>query len=234
MVASWWGMSVQRSSLTEPFPLARVRETFADWFESVPRYSQHSPASPPESFGWELAWEEWEEWERRVLVRGHGELAPATAGALAGALAGPAMLAVSSLLAARAQQPLGLAALLGAFASRSVLGGPWEVALGWAVAVVFGTVVGACFGALTRRLRLFAPALLFGIVLSFCAWTVLHVLLLRRFAPALASTLPFSPMVLGAMTFGAVLAFEVPIRTRFRAHPSELMAMTAVRQTSSG
>lgn len=194
-------MSVQRPSLTEPFPLSRARETFADWFESPPKHSRLSALSswsfmpPPEL----------------VTVRGAGELAPVTAGAVAGVLAGPAMLAVSTWVAGH---PLGLVTRLGQWMSRGAVTGTSRLAVGWLVAVAFGSLVGAGFGALTRRLRRFVPTLLFAVVLSFAGWTVFHTMLLRRIAPLLARSLPFVPMVLGAMTFGAVLALEVPLRTR--------------------
>lgn len=209
------GMSVQRPSLTEPFPLARVRETFADWFESQPKYSQ-----PFISVLSSLSFLPSE----RIVVRGAGELAPSVAGAVAGAVAGPAMLAVSIVLAMRERRPVALASQLGALVSRGLAAGGIRAALGWGVASIAGALIGVAFGTLTRRLRRFGPMVFFAATLSSAIWTVVHLVLMRRFAPGLADALPFEPMVLGAMTFGAVLALEVPLRTRIGAQSAGIPA----------
>jgi hypothetical protein len=218
-------MSVQRSSLTEPFALARVRETFGDWFESPPQYSQ-----PLISLLSSLSLIPSE----RVVVRGEGELAPPVAGALAGALAGPTMLATSTILAWRAHRPIALATILGEEVSRGVVSGAWAAAFGCLLSLVIGTASGAAFGLITRRLRLFLPALAFAVLLCCATWTVVQTLLLRHYSPGLARALPYLPMMLGAMSFGVVLALEVPLRTRLRArHENGSGTIPAPEQTSS-
>ncbi|MBI2392969.1 MAG: hypothetical protein HYV09_25525 [Deltaproteobacteria bacterium] len=198
-------MSFQRPSLSEPFELVRrapARESFAEWFDAPPRSSSSLLSIEPPLM---------------IVVRGAGELSPGAAGAMAGALAGPASLTVFAAFVAdfgRLHHAVELAASFGAFASRGALSRPWAVAVGWALTVVSGAVLGAAFGRLTRRLRAFAPLFFFAVVLSFAFSTVLHGVVLHRWLAWLLRALPYGPFVVAAMTFGAVLALQAPIRTR--------------------
>jgi hypothetical protein len=192
-------MSAQRMSLTEPFVLNRVRESFADWFDSEPETARPTASSllfdPPEM----------------ILVRGAGELHPATAGAMTGALAGPATIAIATFLSSKAHRVIDLPDMISALVTRGAMHAPW---LGWTVVVALGAIVGTLFAMITRRLRSFPPMIAFGVILAAATWTVVHGLALPRVAPWLAKLLPYGPMVLASAAFGALLAFQVPVRTR--------------------
>lgn len=195
-------MSAMRTSFTEPFALSRSpqgRESFAEWFSGAPRVT-----APSVTF-------ELDDVPELILVRGAGELHPATAGAMAGAVAGPAMLAVANALSHKAHHALDLPVLLGRVARAPAA---YAHFVGFTIAVAIGALLGALFAGFTRRLRSFAPMIAFGIVTAFATWTALHGLVLARFAPWLAKMLPYGPMVISSMVFGALLALQVPIRTR--------------------
>ncbi len=195
-------MSAMRTSLTEPFALTRrARESFADWFQQEVRVSCLSVSRAAE-LG---------EVPDMIVVRDAGELPPTAAGAMAGALAGPAMVAVATALASRAHRPIDLPGLIGQLAR---VPAPWARPAAWALLVIAGAVLGSLFALVTRRLRHFAPMIVFGTITSFAGWTVVHALALPRIAPWLARMLPYGPMVLASVVFGALLALQVPIRTR--------------------
>lgn len=196
-------MSTMRTTLTEPFALTRNlsrRETFADWFDHDARLSRMSVErvsldNVPET----------------IMVRGANELSPPVAGALAGAVAGPAMVGVATALAARAHHAIDLPAMM---ARAAHVPAAWAHPAGWTMAVVIGATLGALFAHLTRRLRNFPPMIAFGLVTAFALWTALHGLVLTRFTPWLAKMLPYGPMVIGAMVAGVIMSLQVPIRTR--------------------
>lgn len=199
-------MSFERASLTEPFALVRragstaARESFADWFDAAPRSTSSLLSIEPPPL--------------MIVVRGAGELSPAAAGSMAGALAGPAALAVFAAAGGRLRHAVELAWSFGAFASRGALSRPWAIAVGWALTVISGALFGAAFARVTRRLRAFAPSFFFAVVLSFAFATALHGIVLHRWLAAVLRAMPYGPFVLAAMTFGAVLALQAPIRTR--------------------
>jgi hypothetical protein len=196
-------MSAMRTSLTEPFALTRyARESFADWFEQDARASSPSMTAARISF---------DGIPEMIVVRGAGELSPSVAGAMAGAVAGPTMVAVATAMSARAHHALDLPAMM-AHAVRAP--SAWAHPIGWSMAVVMGAVLGGLFAMLTRRLRTFPGMIAFAIISSFAMWTALHGLVLTRAVPWLAKMLPYGPMVLGAMAAGVVLSLQVPIRTR--------------------
>jgi len=194
-------MSAHRMSLTEPFALSRVRESFADWFDT-----HDVEAMRATSFSFDAP--------ELILVRGAGEMRPATAGAMAGALAGPAMVGVATALSAKAHHAVALPAMIGHAVTRGAAPAHWMAIVGWTVAVALGATIGSAFGVITRRMRAFAPMIAFGMVVASALWTVLHALALPRLAPWLAKLLPYGPMVIASAVFGAVLALEVPLRTR--------------------
>lgn len=195
-------MSAMRTSLTEPFALTqRARETFAEWFEQ----DEVRVSSPS------VVHEDVCEAHDMVVVRGAGELAPTAAGAMAGAIAGPAMMGVATLLSAKAHHAVDLPGLLGTMVRAPVA---WAHPAGWALAVVVGAAIGSLFATATRRLRHLAPMIAFGMIVSFAVWTLVHAFALPRIAPWLAKMLPYGPMVLASIAFGSLLALQVPIRTR--------------------
>jgi hypothetical protein len=195
-------MSAMRTSLTEPFALTqRMRESFADWFEQ----DEVRISSPS------IAHQDFAEVHDMVVVRGAGELAPTAAGAMAGAIAGPAMLGVATALSAKAHQAVDLPGLIGTMLR---VPATWSHPAGWGIAVLAGAIFGSLFAVCTRRLRHFAPMIAFGMIVSFALWTLVHAFALPRVAPWLAKMLPYGPMVLASIAFGSLLALQVPIRTR--------------------
>ncbi len=193
-------MSAQRTSLTEAFVLNRMRESFADWFDSF-----DAEAVRPTAWSLEI------DPVPMVLVRGEGELHPATAGAMTGAVAGPTMLGIATILSHKVHHAVDLPTMIASAASHRAMSAPW---LGWTVVVALGAMLGTAFAMITRRLRTFAPMIAFGVILAAATWTVIHALALPRIAPWLAKMLPYGPMVIASAAFGALLAFQVPIRTR--------------------
>lgn len=201
-------MSAMRMSLTEPFALTRrVRESFADWFEQ----DEAATASLDVA---SLDVSEVNEAHELVVVRAAGELSPESAGAMVGALAGPATIGLAMWLANKAHRAIDLPLLASNLVSHGAIRGAWSHAVGWSVAVLAGALVGMLFARLTRRLRSLAPMIAFGVVMSFATWTVFHAIALPRIAPWLAKMLPYGPMAIAAMAFGSLLALQVPVRTR--------------------
>lgn len=208
-------MSAMRTSLSpdeQPFALVR-RQSFADWFRQEARVSieRVSLENVPEM----------------IMVRGADELSPAVAGAMAGAVAGPAMVVVATVLASRSHHAIDLPAMMAAMVAHAghapaasahtlgdTLGGTLGCTLGWTMVVIAGAALGGLFALFTRRLRSFPAMIAFGGIASFALWTSFHGLLLMRVAPWLAKMLPYGPMVLGSIAAGLVLALQVPIRTR--------------------
>ena len=195
---------MQRVSHTaEPFQLLQKnsRETFSSWYDrartTVGSLIGLSAAPPP-----------------MVVVAKRGELRPATAGAVVGGVGGPVMLAVSTLVAHRTGNPLDIASMMGTSLSRGALTGNAAFGLGLSLAVVAGAAVGVAFALLTRRLRMLAPLMAFGLLLATSSWVVIHALVLPHLVPWLARALPIVPMTIGAAVFGVILSLELPLRTR--------------------
>lgn len=194
-------MSAQRTSLTEPFALNRIRESFADWFESFDDEQDLRTTSP--SLDWDPP--------ELILVRAAGELHPATAGAMAGAVAGPAAMAAATLLSNKIHHSVDLAGTVATVVTHGASHAQW---IGWTAIVVLGALLGTAFALITRRLRSFPPMIAFGVIFSACLWTLVQGLALPRIAPWLSNMLPYAPMVIASAVFGALLALQVPIRTR--------------------
>ena len=189
-------------SHSEPFELVRParhgRETFESWYERA-RMTLRSFVtftSLPEV----------------VVVRKPGEMKPAVAGAITGAVGGVVMLAVATLLARRAGHPIDVASIIGEVLTRGGLFGTTAFVVGVAAALGAGALIGAAFAWVTRRLRQLAPLMLFGLLLASASWMVVHVLALPRFVPWLAHALPLAPMTIAAAVFGLVLSLELPLR----------------------
>lgn len=199
-------MAVPRDSRTEPFQLVRRtgRETHASWFDHA-RNTMGSMTSMVSLFSA----------PPMVVVRRANEMRPVPAGLIAGALAGPAMLGVASLVTAASSHYSGnIAQTLGLAISRGAVAGDQAIALGIGATVVVGALVGALFAFVARRLRQLAPLLVFGTLLATSTWMVVQLLAMPRFAPWLARALPIGPMMIGAAVFGLVCSMELPLRTR--------------------
>lgn len=194
-------MSAQRTSLHEAFALTRIRESFAEWFDASENEDDLRTTSPSIDL----------EAPELILVRAAGELHPASAGAMAGAVAGPAAMAAATVLSQKAHHSVDFA---GTIASVVTHGGSHAHWIGWTAIVVLGALLGTAFAMITRRLRSFPPMIAFGVIFASCTWTVIHGVALPRIAPWLAQMLPYAPMVIASAIFGALLAVQVPIRTR--------------------
>lgn len=200
-------MSAMRTSLTEPFALQhvkRVRESFADWFDS---HDDQTARASSASLSHLMSFEPPE----MILVRGAGELHPATAGAMTGALAAPAAMGLAGVLAAKSHHAVDLP---GTVASLLTHGASHVAWVGWTAVVVMGALLGTAFAMITRRLRSFPAMIAFGVIIAACSWTIMQGLALPRIAPWLAKMLPYGPMVIASAAFGALLALQVPVRTR--------------------
>jgi hypothetical protein len=191
-------------SHAEPFDLVRrprnERETFEGWYERA-RMTLRSfvtMSSMPEV----------------VVVREPGEMKPAMAGAITGAVGGVVMLALATILARRAGNPVDVASVVGGAISGGRPFGTISFALGVGAALAVGASIGASFAWITRRLRQLAPLMVFGLLLAPATWIVVHVLALPRWVPWLAHALPLAPMTIAAAVFGLVLSLELPLRTR--------------------
>jgi hypothetical protein len=133
------------------------------------------------------------------------------AGAVVGGIGGIVAVAVATLAARR--RGADVAAVIGGLASRG--DDPLVTqAVGLALAAVLGMAVGVTISQLTRHVRRATPVLLFGTVFAPAVWLAVHVFVLRRLEPLLASTLPFTAMLLGSAAFGALLSAVVPLRDR--------------------
>jgi hypothetical protein len=79
---------------------------------------------------------------------------------------------------------------------------------------VAGAVLGAILGRLTRRLFPIVPRIVFHGVLAPSLCVVVYAFVLSRYAPHVAHSIPFVASVLGAATFGVLVALVPPIRVR--------------------
>jgi hypothetical protein len=196
--------SLHEVSRPEPFELVRpprhARDTFESWYERA-RMTLRSLVtleSAPDV----------------VVVRAPGEMKPAVAGGITGAVGGVVMLAVATLLARRYGHPLDVASVLGGALSGERLFGTPAFVAGLGVALTVGAVIGAFFGWITRRLRHLAPLMIFGLVLATATWMVVQLFVMPRIVPWLAHVLPFGPMMVASAVFGLVLSLALPLRRR--------------------
>jgi hypothetical protein len=154
--------------------------------------------------------------ERAVVVRspiGHSGWS-IVLGALAGALGGLSMLAVTEQVLHHQHSALDLASMLG---SKGALAKLWLTSdrqAGFAVAAALGAAAGAPLGFLARRLLRIAPRLLFFILFAPILWTFVQACVMTRLAPWLAANLPFIPLAAGALVYGVCIALVPPIRAR--------------------
>jgi hypothetical protein len=137
-------------------------------------------------------------------------------GTLAGGAGGLAMLAVAQHLLARQGSAVDLTRMLSDTLSAAGIRFGDVQEQGYALAGVLGAFAGASFGYLARRLLRVVPRLLFFAIVGPVAWLFLQTCVLTRLAPALAASLPFGPLAIGALAYGMCLAIVPPIRARRR------------------
>jgi len=188
----------------EPFdlvrPSRRQRDTFESWFGRA-RMTIRSLGT-------------WTSAPEVVVVRRPGEMQPAVAGAITGAVGAVIMLAVATVLARRGDRAIDVSMIIGDVASGGRLFGTAAFGLGLVIAIVVGAAIGAAFAWITRRLRHLAPLMTFGLLLASASWIVVHAIALPRLVPWLARALPIAPMTVAAAVFGVVLSLELPLRAR--------------------
>jgi hypothetical protein len=79
-------------------------------------------------------------------------------------------------------------------------------------AVALGAILGAPLGLLSRRLLRIVPRLLFFTLLSSALWLFVRALVIGKTAAWLAVELPFGPILIGSILYGACIAVVVPPR----------------------
>jgi hypothetical protein len=133
-------------------------------------------------------------------------------GLVCGGIGGVAMLAIAEYVAKQLRFDGDVVLAVGTPLPHQLLGGVRAAAA--VIFAIVGAVVGAIFGRLTRRLFKVLPRIFFAAVLACALWTLVQGFVLGRFAPALAQALPFGPMILGAVAYGACVAVVPPPRAR--------------------
>ncbi len=149
---------------------------------------------------------------RTDLAEHYDRLRPATAGFLAGAAAGAAMLATADRVLLARGGHVDLAQFAGRLVSNGALLGLQAQVAGFVAALVAGAVIGVVFAKVTRHLRRFAPLLFWSLVFFPAAWTLLQAFVVPVAAPWLAPHVPFVPMLAGAAVYGAVVSLELILR----------------------
>ena len=183
----------RRNDPAEPVPLVRAPSLRESWFDSPPAHSVSSPSSSAE-----------------ISVRDSSPPAsPANSSALCGAFVG-LVAAAAMIMTAMAISHADVARAIGLALTKHATGG--ESAIGIAVSMTFGMVVGAGFGRALVHVRRMLPVAIFGVVFLPVAWIAVQVFVLARFSPGLAHALPVGGFVAGASVAGLVLAFVVPLR----------------------
>jgi hypothetical protein len=139
-------------------------------------------------------------------------MSPSAAGALVGFVAGPIALSVARLVAERA---VGTTIVRAAHVHDVSVGISVTIAYGTAAAL--GALVGAAFAVVTRYLQRWLPLALWAMVFFVCAAIVVLTapMAQHRFLHGGSVPAPLSASVLsGAMVFGLLLSFSLPIRRR--------------------
>ena len=80
------------------------------------------------------------------------------------------------------------------------------------VAAAIGATLGAPLGLVTRRVLRRVPRLIFFTLLLSALWLFVRTLVLGKMAPDLAARLPFGPLLVGSIFYGACIALVPPPR----------------------
>lgn len=148
-------------------------------------------------------------WERRELAA-RDRRAATLLGAVAGAAGGAAMLLVARALMLHRGALVDPAIALGERVPLNTSAPPQI--LGLAVAVLFGTLLGALLGRSTWRVTRIAPRVLFFSILLPAVWLCAQVFIVGYASRASASALPFGPFLAGALVFALLVAIVPAVR----------------------
>jgi ABC-type dipeptide/oligopeptide/nickel transport system permease subunit len=99
-----------------------------------------------------------------------------------------------------------------AAATRLSLGHEFPLAA-FVLPIAGGALIGALLGYATRRLVRVLPRLVFFCFSLPVLWVFVRALVIQRYAPWLAGTLPFGPLAVGAFVYATFLAVVAPIRS---------------------
>lgn len=130
--------------------------------------------------------------------------------AIGGAGGAVAMLLVAEEIARRFAMKVDIVGTFG----RGAMGMTDPRTGGFAIAIVFGVLVGMLFGALMRYSLRFVSRVLAGALLAPVLWTLVHAFVFTKFAPTSLGALPFGPMAAGAAVYGICVALLPPPREK--------------------
>jgi hypothetical protein len=80
--------------------------------------------------------------------------------------------------------------------------------------ILGGVLVGALIGRISRRLVRVLPRVVFGSLFAGAVWLFFYAFFVTRFAPQMASAVPFAKSAVGALIYGACTGAVPPIRVR--------------------
>lgn len=138
----------------------------------------------------------------------------AVLGGLAGALGGFTMLIVTQDILDARHAPLDLVRMLGAVAMRGGAHGASARTWGLVCASAIGAAVGVPLGFLARRVLRIVPRLVFFSISTPVLWLFVQAFVIGRLSYSLAKQLPFGPLLVGSLVYGAWVAVFRPIRAR--------------------
>jgi hypothetical protein len=135
-------------------------------------------------------------------------------GAVSGGIGGVLMAIVAESILDFRHSGVDLVRALGRAASAAGVPSPGAQIGGVLCAAVLGAFLGAPLGFMARRLVRVPPRLVFFSLLLPVLWIFVQALVLGRVAAAWAARLPFGPLVIGAVVYGACLAVVPPSPAR--------------------
>jgi hypothetical protein len=135
-------------------------------------------------------------------------------GAVSGGIGGILMGIVAQSILDFRHSEVDLLRALGRAATAAGVPSPGAQIGGLLCAGVLGALLGAPLGFMARRLLRVPLRLVFYSLLLPVLWIFVQALVLGRAAAPLAARLPFGPLVIGAIVYGACLAVVTPARAR--------------------
>src|SRR4051794_36760755 len=134
-------------------------------------------------------------------------------GAISGGLGGLVMVIVAQGILDVRHSGIDIVRLLGRGATHSFVRFSDVRIGGLLCAAALGAVLGAPLGYLARRLLRIVPRLFFFTLLLPVFWLFVRTLVLGKLAPALATQLPFGPLLAGFIVYGACIGVVSPPST---------------------
>jgi hypothetical protein len=134
-------------------------------------------------------------------------------GSIAGGLGGFVALLAAQFIAYVGHLRFDLVSASRAFVVRVLQGHEFPGAA-FVFPVVGGAVLGATLGYLSRRLLRVLPRLLFFSLFLPILTIFFYAIVIRRFAPGLADSLPFAPLAFGSLVYGSFIAVVAPTKVQ--------------------